>query len=564
MGPMPTGQPHPRHSLPRPFAREEAGGARHLPPSMSQVESPVVEGGRPPTQSRPPTAPGAFATAVSPVPGARDPKLAERLAASIEAEVLATGWPVGRVLGSEDQLTARFGVGRAVLREAVRLTEHRQVAQMRRGRKGGLVVVEPDASAVITSLAIYLDFAGVTPSDLFESRMLLETLAVDLAAAAPDEEHLLAFRAAVGARPTKSAAVDLPATGGPGLHELVARATGNPAVELFVEALVELTEEQLAARLADSAAADRVKRDSRRAHDAIGRSLIAGDGLRAREHMTAHLAALRRLMLSPADAPPPAAFGGAAFKQRGAGDTHAGPRGSYVASRILADIASRGWPVGESLGFEPDLLQRYGVGRAQFREAVRILEGHSVIRMHRGAAGGMVVAAPDGRELARAASLYLGFRGVSVRQVAELREALEADIVRLVIDRLDQSAADRLWATVDRERTWPDDQFPEVSHDLHAVLADLSGNRTTALMLSVVMQLTAERLHTADPNRTTESPDAVRRAHRAIVEAIVAGDLPLAQRRVRKHLRALSNSTLESPRPTRLTSSPVEALQRLD
>ena len=96
-------------------------------------------------------------TAVTPVPGARDPKLAERVAASIESDVLRAGWPVGLVLGSEEQLAARYGVGRAVIREAIRLAEHRQVARMRRGRGGGLVVVEPDASAVTDSLAIYLD-----------------------------------------------------------------------------------------------------------------------------------------------------------------------------------------------------------------------------------------------------------------------------------------------------------------------------------------------------------------------------------------------------------------------
>jgi len=73
-------------------------------------------------------------------PGARraGPQAAERVAAAIEADVLRAGWPVGLVLGSEEQLAARYGVGRAVIREAIRLAEHRQVARMRRrpGRRG--------------------------------------------------------------------------------------------------------------------------------------------------------------------------------------------------------------------------------------------------------------------------------------------------------------------------------------------------------------------------------------------------------------------------------------------
>lgn len=127
----------------------------------------------------------AVLTALSPVPGARDPKLAERIAAAIESDVLRAGWPVGQAVGSEDQLAERYGVGRAVIREAIRLAEHRQVVRMRRGRGGGLHVVAPDVSAVTDSLAIFLQYARADIDDLIEARTVLEVFAATAAAALP-------------------------------------------------------------------------------------------------------------------------------------------------------------------------------------------------------------------------------------------------------------------------------------------------------------------------------------------------------------------------------------------
>ena len=477
--------------------------------------------------------------AVSPVPGARDPKLAERVAASIEADVLRAGWPVGLVLGSEEQLAARYGVGRAVIREAIRLAEHRQVARMRRGRGGGLVVVAPDASAVTESLSIYLEYAQVGVDDLLEARTVLEVFAAAAAAGSLDEAHLLALRDAGEA---------------PRIHELIAETTGNAALSLFIQAIVSLTG-QMTRRAPDAdagLAADGEALLSEQAaqpgHLAIVDAITAGDAPAARDRMREHMTALHAVLAEAGrgarlgrDDPEPGARPAAAD----------GPRpyrpANAVAARIRSEIVRRGWPVGESLGFEGDLLRKYGVGRAQFREAIRILEDHSVVRMQRGAAGGMVVAMPDGRAVVRTASLYLTYQGMNAGHIRDLREELEAATMRMAIDRLDAAGEDRLTAMIELERTWPDEDFPAISHDLHAVIAELGGNQTLALLQSIVMQLSAERLYPGDRGRVTESAAATRHAHRAIVAAMIARDTALALRRMRKHLAALAHSTSDRP-----------------
>src|SRR6266545_1910401 len=91
-------------------------------------------------------------------------KLAATTATRIVQEVVSRGWPVGAVLGSEPELLERYGVSRAVFREAVRLVEHRQVARMRRGPRGGLVVTSPTLESVIDPGAVYLFYANARVS----------------------------------------------------------------------------------------------------------------------------------------------------------------------------------------------------------------------------------------------------------------------------------------------------------------------------------------------------------------------------------------------------------------
>jgi DNA-binding FadR family transcriptional regulator len=494
-------------------------------------------------------------TALSPVPGARDPKLAERVAAAIEADVVRAGWPVGMVIGSEGELTDRYGVGRAVIREAVRLAEHRQVVRMRRGRGGGLVVVEPDVSAVTESLGIFLDYARASVDDLIEARVVLEGFSAATAASSPvGASQIQALRQLAHQVPD---CADAPAdTGARLIHELVAEATGNAALSLFIRAIASLTDQVTAEAAGNRDSRQPAGQPVRGRHLAIVEAIAAGDGEQAREQALADMAGLREsvrdVLRKPRvrDASHSAAPAGSSpadaartgFRRRPA---------DLVAARIRRDIMDRGWPVGESLGFEADLMQRYGIGRAQLREAIRILENHSVVRMQRGAAGGMLVAVPDGRAIVRAVSLYLTYQGMDTDDIRDLRAELEAATLRLTIDRLTDESIRRLTAVLELERTWPDDDFPAVSHDLHAVIAELSGNRTLGLLQSIAMQLTAERLHSGDPSRVTESPDAVRRAHQAVVQAIIARDAPLALRRMEKHLRAIARWTVESSRSYR-------------
>ena len=84
-----------------------------------------------------------------------------------------------------------------------------------------------------------------------------------------------------------------------------------------------------------------------------------------------------------------------------------------LAATIGDDIAASGWQVGSVFGTETALLERYRVSRAVFREAVRLLEYHSIAHMRRGPGGGLVIAKPQAQASIDTIALYLQYRNPS-------------------------------------------------------------------------------------------------------------------------------------------------------
>src|ERR1700733_4186449 len=125
--------------------------------------------------------PAAHTTTSSTAPPESESTLAAAVARQILTDVVDRGWPVGEVLGSQAALIERYGVSRAVFREAVRLVENQQVATMRRGPGGGLVVTEPTLDAIIDAAVLYLHRANTRLDEVFEARIVLEVIAAELA-----------------------------------------------------------------------------------------------------------------------------------------------------------------------------------------------------------------------------------------------------------------------------------------------------------------------------------------------------------------------------------------------
>ena len=222
----------------------------------------------------------------------RPVKLAEELAEKIERSIVARKWPVGAVLGSEAELLARFGVSRAVLREAARILEHHQTARMRRGPGGGLVVAHPDASAVVRSAALVLDFEKATAAQLSDARLVIELAATERAAQRIDEAGIEKLRAGL-AREKRELDSGVPSeVVMHDLHVTIAELSGNPVLPLFVRVLTKVMEEHYVQRRPPKKDLASMVSRTHRSHEKLVDAIVRGDIGLARHRMQRDLEAI--------------------------------------------------------------------------------------------------------------------------------------------------------------------------------------------------------------------------------------------------------------------------------
>lgn len=208
---------------------------------------------------------------------------------------------------------------------------------------------------------------------------------------------------------------------------------------------------------------------------------------------------------------------------------------------MITDIAASGASVGDIVGSEADLLARYDVSRAVLREAVRLLEYHSVARMRRGPGGGLVVTAPDATASINAVAIYLDYQQVGVDDLRTVRDTIEIGCLEAVTARhADPEVSRRLTASIH-------DLSPAVpavqrGHYFHTEIAELTGNPVLALFLRILTTVGARRTRTAaaDASESLGIWERVDGIHEKILDAILAGDTPLAAHRMRRHLEALT------------------------
>ncbi|TDC72087.1 FadR family transcriptional regulator [Actinomadura sp. GC306] len=462
-------------------------------------------------------------------------KLASRVARLIEAEVIARGWPVGEVLDSEPVLRERYGVSRAVLREAARLLEHHQVARMRRGPGGGLVICAPDADPTVRAMVVYIEYVGTELRDVLLARRLIEPVLGRLAAERIDEEGITRLRA------TLAGELSPPEAGewaGELFHTVLAEMTRNPALQLFIDVLEQLAYRYVA--LAGTMTEDRVRRfreTTHRRHAGILDATIAGDAPRAQHWLIEHLDEVTEwFQAALGDRESGAGAGGGPAVRLApvpvglaAGRTLA----EVVAVRIHEDILGGGLEAGAVLGSEAELMERYDTSRAVLRAAVRLLEHHSVATSRRGPGGGLVVTRQEPRAAIDATALYLAYRDATADDLRVVREAIEVGIVaRLAARRAEPAVAARLAALGDPPARPP---ASGAERDFHAVLAELVGNPVLTLFLRILTEL-SRRTGRAGGCDGHGAGDHTGTEHREILAAVLAGDASLAQYRMRRHL----------------------------
>jgi len=217
--------------------------------------------------------------------------------------------------------------------------------------------------------------------------------------------------------------------------------------------------------------------------------------------------------------------------------------------QIKAMIVSGELGPGDRLPPEKELSERLGLSRSSMREAVKALEVIRVLDVRRG--DGTYVTSLEPRLLLEAISFVVDMHDDdSLLEIFQVRRVLEAHATGVAAQRARAEDVAALRAEVDAYDADTDVETL-VDHDVrfHSAIVALSGNRYLA---SLVESLTTQTVRARVWRGLTEERATERtlREHRAIVDAIAAGDVELATATSIAHVAGVEQSL----RRARLTS----------
>ncbi len=216
----------------------------------------------------------------------RGEKLYQTVARDIARRIREENLGPGASLPAEAQMLAEYGVGRASLREALRVLEVNGLITIKPGPGGGPVVagVAPDAFGRMASL--YFQVGRMTFRELIEARLVMEPVMARLAAERRDPRLLDELdRAVAGGDAAELSRDDEYLSTSAEFHEVVAGMSGNRILDLFGSALLEIFYERVSGMLFPVSRRGGV----RDAHGAIAEAIRSGDADRAESLMREHM-----------------------------------------------------------------------------------------------------------------------------------------------------------------------------------------------------------------------------------------------------------------------------------
>jgi DNA-binding FadR family transcriptional regulator len=219
-----------------------------------------------------------------------------------------------------------------------------------------------------------------------------------------------------------------------------------------------------------------------------------------------------------------------------------------VAAQLRGQIVRGELREGDTLPPEAELVQQFGVSRPTLREALRVLEGESLISVHRGARGGARVHTPDGDTAAQFAGLVLQYRGATVADVYGARRALELAALRTVVGR-DSDFADLEENVAAMEVATEPADIIELHDEFHRLLVHGAANETLIVFEQMIHRIIGQhgRSGIVRRDRLEIRANAMRgaRTHGRLLQLLRdGGDTDGAIEMWRRHLDELARMVL--------------------
>jgi DNA-binding FadR family transcriptional regulator len=211
-------------------------------------------------------------------------KKPEVLARKLVHDIAEGGYREGDLLPPEATMVDTYDVGRATLREALRLLESQGLVSMRRGQGGGPVVgtANPEHLSRISSL--YFSFEGCTYGELGEAMLVVDPWLAELAAGGPDRERVHAAMAPFLGHRHLGEPDAVRSLHFRDLHHAIRRIPHNRVLSLWGQVIGLLFDNHIVREIDFSPMHEEVAD----AHVALARAIDAGTARKARQLMMDH------------------------------------------------------------------------------------------------------------------------------------------------------------------------------------------------------------------------------------------------------------------------------------
>jgi DNA-binding FadR family transcriptional regulator len=220
-----------------------------------------------------------------------------------------------------------------------------------------------------------------------------------------------------------------------------------------------------------------------------------------------------------------------------------------LAEELRRRIRSGEWPEGLALPTERDLSTQAGLSRTTVREALRMLERDGLIEIRLGRSGGARVRRPAGDGLSRHLELFIWGRNIGVEHLHDVRTALEALGAEGAARHRTPAEIAELLARTEAVEVAVGNvaEYLDANLAWHMAVVRASHNE----LLVSFMEVLSAAIHQATAIEAFDSEEvraSTLKIHRAILDAIVAGDAEAARRRMTRHVHAARDVALNFER----------------
>lgn len=221
-----------------------------------------------------------------------------------------------------------------------------------------------------------------------------------------------------------------------------------------------------------------------------------------------------------------------------------------VAEELQRLIVSGHWEKGERLPSEVELAKEFGVSRSALREALRSLSSRGLVQSRHGE--GNFVWYPEPEDYLHPLMPRLMADREDVFAIMEARRMVEVTTAQLAARRATPEMLGGLEALLEKMEASREDreQFARHDHSFHKqIVLATQNNVIVKIYEAIEVFLVSQQLE------IVAFADAIERGindHRAILEAIKAGDEELAAEAMRTHMERTYKAILENRRKEEL------------